>query len=286
MTLAEAQAYCRTVTQQSRSNFYYSFLFLPKDRREAMYAIYAFCREVDSTVDDPPAGSDPVEQLGFWRRELTAAYHGIATHPVTLSLSTHVKHLQIPQDLFQELIAGVDMDLTHCRYETFEELSLYCYRVASVVGLICLHIFGTTSQLARDYAINLGMAFQLTNILRDVASDADRGRVYLPQEDLRAYGYGEQDLMSRTYSPAFVELMRFECRRARGFYAKAADCWERLPASERRALTVAEIMRGVYGRILNRIEASRFRVFGPRITLPPVYRLAIAAGVWVRSRVA
>jgi phytoene synthase len=284
MTLTEAQAYCRTVTQRSRSNFYYSFLFLPRDRREAMYAIYAFCREVDSVVDDAPPGSDPRKQLQTWRQELAAAYRGTATHPVTISLASHVDRLHIPQDLFEELIAGVEMDLTQCRYGTFEELSLYCYRVASVVGLICLHVFGTRSQLARDYAINLGIAFQLTNILRDVASDADRGRVYLPEEDLRRFGYREDDLLGRAYSPAFISLMRFECARALSFYAKASQCSEQLSPAERRALTVAEIMRGVYERILRRIEASEFRIFGPRITLAPAYRLAIAAGVWVRSR--
>jgi 15-cis-phytoene synthase len=284
MTLTEAQAYCRTVTQQSRSNFYYSFLFLPRDRREAMYAIYAFCREVDSVVDDPLPGTDAREQLNTWRRELAAAYQGSATHPVTISLASHVQRLQIPQDLFQELIAGVEMDLTRCRYDTFEELSLYCYRVASVVGLICLYVFGTRSQLARDYAINLGIAFQLTNILRDVASDAERGRVYLPQADLRQFGYAEEDLLAQIYSPEFIALMRFQVARALSFYAQASQCWDQLSPAEHRALTVAEIMRGVYERILRRVESSEFRIFGRRITLAPAYRLAIAASVWIRSR--
>jgi phytoene synthase len=283
MTLTEAQAYCRTVTQRSRSNFYYSFLFLPRDRREAMYAVYAFCREVDSAVDDAPPGSDPSAQLQAWRRELDAAYRGTATHPVTISLSSHVDRLHIPKKLFEEVIAGVEMDLTRSRYDTFEELSVYCYRVASVVGLICLHIFGVQSHPAHDYAVNLGIAFQLTNILRDVSPDADRGRVYLPQEDLRRFGYPEEDLRARVYSPAFASMMRFQCARALRFYAKASECSQQLSAADRRALRVAEIMRGVYGRILRRIEASEFRIFGPRITIAPAYRLAIAAGVWARS---
>lgn len=297
MTPGQAQAYCTAVTKRSGSNFYYSFLFLPPDRREAMYTVYAFCREVDSAVDDAPPGSNPAETLAGWRSELAAAYHGTPTYPVTISLAAHINRLQIPQEYFEDLIKGVEMDLTTARYRTFEELYTYCYRVASVVGLICLRVFGTHSPGACDYAVNLGLAFQLTNILRDIATDADRGRIYIPQEDLTRFGCSEAELLchnahkahnagtpSRTASPAFVELMRFECARARDYYHKARQAVEALPASDRRALTVAEIMRGVYTRILDRIEASNYRVFGPRITLAPAHRLAIAAGVWLRSR--
>jgi len=283
MTLVEAQAYCTAVTKRSGSNFYYSFLFLPRARREAMDTIYAFCREVDSVVDDAPPGSDPHKQLRQWRAELAAAYHGTPTYPVTISLGEHARRLEIPQEYFEDLIRGVEMDLTITRYRTFEELYRYCYRVASVVGLICLKIFGTRSSHASDYAVNLGLAFQLTNILRDLATDADRGRIYLPQEDLVRFGYREEELLRRTYSPAFIELMRFECARAREFYQKARQAADSLPAADRRALTVAEIMRGLYERILRRIEESDYRVFGPRISLAPPYRLAIAAGVWLRS---
>jgi len=283
MTLSEAQAYCTTVTKQSGSNFYYSFLFLPRARREAMDTVYAFCREVDSAVDDAPAGSDPRGTLQQWRRELAAAYDGSPTFPVTISLAEHARRLEIPRDFFEELLAGVEMDLTTTRYATFEELYRYCYRVASVVGLICLKIFGTTSPLAQDYAVNLGVAFQLTNILRDLGADAGRGRIYLPQEDFARFGYREEALLARTYSPQFFDLMRYESGRARRFYDKARSLWDQLPPGDRRALTVAEIMRGVYGRILDRIDASEYRVFGPRISLAPPYRIAIAAGVWLRS---
>jgi phytoene synthase len=283
MTLSEAQAYCTAVTKQSGSNFYYSFLFLPRARREAMDTVYAFCREVDSAVDDAPAGSNPREALQQWQRELAAAYEGSPTFPVAICLAEHARRLNIPRDYFEELLAGVEMDLTTTRYATFEELYRYCYRVASVVGLICLNVFGTTSPLARDYAVNLGVAFQLTNILRDLGADADRGRIYLPQEDLARFGYREGELLARTCSPQFFDLMRYESSRARQFYEKARSLSDRLPPSDRRALTVAEIMRGVYGRILNRIETSGYRVFGPRISLAPSYRMAIAAGVWLRS---
>jgi len=283
MTPSEAQAHCAAVTKRSGSNFYYSFLFLPPARREAMYAVYAFCREVDSAVDDSPPGSDPREQLQRWRDELNAAYLGIPTFPVTISLAEHARRLEIPQKLFEDLLAGVEMDLTTRRYATFNDLRLYCYRVASVVGLICLKVFGTRAPLASEYAINLGIAFQLTNILRDLKTDAERGRIYLPQEDLTRFGYREEDLLTRTYSPSFLELMRFECERTRTFYEAARRAAELLPATDRRALAVAEIMRGVYARILGRIESSGYRVFGRRISLAPPYRLAIAAGVWLRS---
>ncbi len=284
MNLADAQAYCTAVTKASGSNFYYSFVFLPKPRRDAMYTVYAFCKEVDSAVDEPPPGSDPHDQLRRWRTELDASYHGTPTSPVTLSLAEHAGRLAIPQEYFSELINGVEMDLTTPRYATFQDLSLYCYRVASVVGLICLHIFGTASPRAREYAVNLGMAFQLTNILRDVGSDAERSRIYLPQEDLARFKYSEKELLRRKYSPQFVELMQFESSRAHSFYAKAREALLALPPQERRALTVAEIMRGVYSRILRRIDRSAYHVFGPRISLSTPHRLTVAAGVWLRER--
>jgi phytoene synthase len=284
MTPTDAQAYCTTLTKKSGSNFYYSFLFLPKSRREAMYTVYAFCKEVDNAVDEPPPGSHPQDELARWRRELSAAYEGTPTLPVTISLARHVRALSIPQAYFDELINGVEMDLTSKRYATFAELSAYCYRVASVVGLICLHVFGTTSPRAQDYAVNLGMAFQLTNILRDLGNDAECGRIYLPQEDLDRFKYRQDDLMRRRYTPEFTALMQFETGRAQEFYDKARRALESLPRAERRALTVAEIMRGVYSRILHRIEESGYRVLGERVTLSPRHRLAVAAGVWLQSR--
>ena len=284
MNLLEAQEHCTAVTKRSGSNFYYSFLFLPRERREAMYTVYAFCKEVDSAVDEPPAGSDPQRELARWREELAAAYHGTPHFPVTVSLADHARRFAIPQSLFEELIAGVEMDLSISRYRTFTELSQYCYRVASVVGLICLHIFGTKAPQATDYAVNLGLAFQLTNILRDVGVDAQNGRIYLPIEDLARVGYSEADLLARRETPAFIELMRFECARAREHYAKAQAALESLPPEDRRALTVAEIMRGVYSRILTRIETSHYHVFGPRIRLSSPHRLGVAAATWIRSR--
>jgi phytoene synthase len=284
MTSAEAQAYCIELTKKSGSNFYYSFLFLPKARRNAMYTIYAFCKAVDSAVDEPPPGSDPKEELRRWRAELEEVYGGSPTWPIMISLAHHVKRLSIPKAYFDELIKGVEMDLVTTRYRTFEELSLYCYRVASVVGLICLHVFGPTSAHAQDYAVDLGMAFQLTNILRDLGTDAEQGRIYLPQEDLAQFGYSETDLLQRHNNPQLRELVHFETKRARAYYGKAQAALDGLPKSDRRALSVAEIMRAVYSRILERIDRPDHAVFGPRVRLSTSHRLALAAGVWFRSK--
>lgn len=283
MTPSEAQAYCTAVTKHSGSNFYYSFFFLPDARRAAMYTVYAFCKEVDSAVDEAPPGSDPAEAIRRWRTEVAAVYGGTPTHPAAISLAAHVRRLGIPKEYFDELINGIEMDLATTRYVTFEELSRYCYRVACVVGLICLHIFGTRDPRAKDYAVNLGMAFQLTNILRDLGTDADRGRIYLPLEDLTRFGYTEELLLQRSYSPRFNSLMAFQCKRAQEYYAKARTILESLPRADRKALTPAEMMRGAYERILLRIEQAGYRVFDSRISVPPVSRLAIAANVWLRN---
>ncbi len=283
MNASEAQAHCTRVTKRSGSNFYYSFLFLPKARRDAMYTVYAFCREVDSVVDDARPGDNPLQQLEQWRAELAAAYGGNPAHPVTISLARHASEWEIPKAYFEELITGVEMDLTIRRYATFSSLHVYCYRVASVVGLICLKIFGTRSESAEDYAVNLGLAFQLTNILRDLKTDAERGRIYLPQEDLARFGCAEDDILKQHYSAGLLSLLQFECARARGFYRKAEAVAERLPARDRRSLIAADIMCGVYSRILDRIETSGYRVFGPRISVSATTRLVIASGIWLRS---
>lgn len=284
MTPAEAQAYCTAFTKQSGSNFYYSFLFLPRTRRQAMYTVYAFCKQVDSAVDEPPAGSNPQEELRRWRTELDAAYHGHPTFPVTISLAEHVRRLSIPQAYFEELIKGVEMDLTMTRYKTFRDLSLYCYRVASVVGLICLHVFGITSARAQDYAVDLGMAFQLTNILRDLGTDAAQGRVYLPEEDMEKFGCSAEQLQRQQDSLQLRELIRFEAAKAHGYYDKAAAALQDLTAEDRRALTVAEIMRAVYFRILQHVERAEHLPFGPHVRISTTHRLIVAAGVWLHSR--
>lgn len=284
MTGHEAQRYCTGITKQSGSNFYYSFFFLPRERREAMYAVYAFCREVDGAVDDPAPGSDPRTCLARWRADLAAIYgpdrspRTDPVSPVMPCLADHIRRLGIPQEYFDDIIAGVEMDLAINRYATFQDLYTYCYRVASAVGLVCLKIFGAHAPESHTYAVNLGVAFQLTNILRDVKPDGASGRIYLPQEDLARFGYTEKEVLAEAYTPAFIKLMEFECRRARDYYRRAEAA---LSDGDRRALLPAEIMRAIYYTILNRIEASRYRVFGPRITLSPPHRLAIAMRAWL-----
>ena len=239
MTTDQAQRYCENVTKQSGSNFVHSFAFLSPSRREAMYAVYAFCQEVDDLVDHPDPGVDCQKKLNAWRVQLASIYTGMPSFPVAVGLARHVKTFDIPLEYFEELINGVEMDLTIRRYATFTDLYQYCYRVASVAGLICIRVFGTQSPHATEYAVNLGLAFQLTNILRDVGVDAKRDRIYLPQEDLMRFGYHERDVFANTTSLAFQKLMEFQAQRAHEYYTKAQAA---LPPEDRKALLVAEMM--------------------------------------------
>ncbi len=293
----------RALTKASRSNFSYAFFFLPTRKREALYAVYAFCRVTDDLVDEalvpsptadrvprpatpPPGGihlpaGTPIERLKAWRAELDACFRGEASHPVTQRLAETVRTFRIPRGYFEELLNGVEMDLTKSRYATFAELQQYCYRVAGVVGLMCIEVFGYSRPGTRHYAEQLGTALQLTNILRDLGTDGERGRIYLPQEDLERFGYRETDLLERRLTPAFRELMRFEVGRARQFYAAARAA---LPAEDRRAMLAAEVMGTIYARILNRIEAAQYDVFSARIRLSDTHRLCLALTCWARQR--
>jgi len=199
-----------TLVRKSRSSFYYSFLFLPRPKRDAIYAVYALCRAVDDVADDAGDMEAKAQRLKGWREELDRCYAGRPTHPITRALRDCLSRYPIPKGYFEELIAGVEMDLTLTRYRTFADLTRYCYRVASVVGLICIEIFGYRREATKEYAINLGLALQLTNILRDLKTDGRRGRIYLPQEDLERFGYREDDLLHCRYTPGFFPLMRFE----------------------------------------------------------------------------
>lgn len=281
-TITEAHSYCTLKAKDSGSNFYYSFLFLPRPRREAMYTVYTLCHELDAAVDHPPPDEDPHSQLALWRREIQAAYEGTPQYPVTVSLADHARKLDIPQEYFQELIAGMEMDLAIRRYATFDDLYPYCYRVASIVGLICLKVFGTKDPRAKDYAVNLGVAFQLTNILRDVGADADRDRIYMPQEDLARFGCSEKQLLTKTASPQFIRLMEFQAARARDYYRQAQTVHDALSSTDRQSLLSAEIMRAIYFNLLTRIERARFAVFASRIRVPPFRRATLALAAWAR----
>jgi phytoene synthase len=282
MTLRDAYAYCQDVTRRSSSNFAYAFRLLPPERRDALYAVYAFCRFVDDVADDSNR-RDPAALLARWRDELARAYTGQSEHPIGRALTDAVRRFPLEQRHFLELIAGVEMDLTRRRYRSFEELYRYCYRVASTVGLLCIEIFGHQSASAHDYAVDLGIAFQLTNILRDVMEDAERGRIYLPLEDLHHFDCSENDLLSGRYSPHVAALMAFECGRARAYYLRARGA---LASEDRGSLAAAEAMRLIYERLLDRIEAHQFNVFGPKITLPRYQKVTLALAAWGRSHLA
>lgn len=276
----DARSVSRLVTKGSGSNFYYAFLFLPKPKREAIYAVYAFCRLSDDLVDEAKAGGDPTAALTRWRKELDRYFQDSVGHPVIVAAGQAARRFNIPKTYFEELLKGMEMDLTRTRYATFDELYSYCYRVASVVGLICIEIFGYTNPRTKQYAERLGIAFQLTNILRDLAVDAARGRIYLPLDELRQFGYPEDALLGGVYNDAFVELMRFQCERAKDYYRTASAA---MPGEDQRALLAAEIMRAIYRRLLLKIEQQRYDVFRTNVALPKSHKLLLAAGLWLRS---
>jgi phytoene synthase len=257
-----------------KTSFYYSFLVLPAPQRRAIIAVWDFCRAVDDAVDESPAGD-----IGIWRAELARCYG--AGDPQTeqgRALRPFIRDFDLPRQAFEDVIDGVEMDLVHNRYETFAELFEYCRRVASAVGLICIRIFGCTSEAAAQYALALGVALQLTNILRDVTTDLERGRVYLPLEDLRAYGCSIDDLASGTMNDRVRELIAFECRRAREYYARAVSA---RPEDDRDRLVAAEIMRAVYFETLRRIERSGYDVFSTRARVPRAQQAFIALRQWL-----
>jgi phytoene synthase len=262
------------------TSFYYSFLVLPPRKRRAILAVWDFCRAVDDAVDVGEPGAEP---LAMWRAEVNACYIGReAATPQGRALQPYIREFGLPRQPFEDLIDGVEMDLSHARYPTFRALAEYCRRVASTVGLICIEIFGYRDPRAQTYAVNLGMALQLTNIIRDIAADLAQGRVYLPTEDLVRFSVSEDDLRAGVVTAPVRDLLRFECERARYYYRCAADD---LPAVDARSLVAAEIMGGIYFGILRRIERSGYDVFSRRIRVPRPARALIALRLWTRTLV-
>jgi len=282
VALAADYARCARITRQASSNFYYAFMLLPLERRRALYAVYAFCRFVDDIADDDSI-TDPAAMLARWRDELDNVFAGTPTRPVSRALAENTARFNIPRRYFEEVIDGVEMDLSQRRYETFDELSLYCRRVASAVGLICIEIFGYSNPASRLYAEKLGLAFQLTNIIRDVREDAGRGRIYLPLEDLRRFGVAESELLDGVYNDRFRALMAFEASRARSFYREAADA---LPSEDRPSMLSAEAMRLIYSALLEQIVRSEYRVFDRRHRLSTPRKLYLVGRAWAGSRLA
>ena len=277
----------RRFSKTIQSNFFYSFLFLPKLKRDAIIDVYSFCRAVDDVVDDlaqeglnDHSTEKAKLELDKWRTEIERLYAGQPSMPIAEQLQSVLDHFPMPKEYFEEMINGCEMDLHIHRYETFDQLYQYCHRVAAITGLMCIEIFTYTSPQTREYAVNLGIALQLTNILRDLKEDADRGRFYLPQEDLHRFGYSEADLLNCRVNDNFRALMKFECDRARSYYQKAEAL---LPTEDQPTLTAALTMGKIYFRLLEQIEHVGYDVFNHQIRLHRPERFYIALREWARA---
>jgi phytoene synthase len=270
----------KQIAKESKSSFYYAFSLLSKPRREAMNTVYAFCRKTDDIVDDDNLGDDiKYEQLRKWRNELEKALFGTSDYQLLNRLAHIIRQFNIPIEPFFELIAGMEMDLQKKRYLSFEDLTQYCYRVASTVGLMCIEIFGYKNKSAKDYAINLGLAMQLTNILRDVKKDSEAGRIYLPQKDLIEFNYTEQDIFLRKYNPDFVRLMKHEADRAESFFSKADQV---LDIEDKPSMFPARAMQHIYHKLLTKLETENFNVYNKKIKVGNFEKVAISVGVWAK----
>ena len=272
--------YCQQKAAQSGSSFYYSFMFLPAERRQAITALYAFCREVDDVVDECHDLSLAQTKLEWWRQEVARIYAGTPTHPVGHALQDVLKGFRLAQEQLLEIIDGMAMDLSQTRYPDFKALQLYCYRVASVVGLLAAEIFGYQDRQTLKYAHDLGLAFQLTNIIRDVGEDARRGRIYLPVEELQRFNVPARDILEARYSDAFRELMAFQAERAQKFYDQA---FAQLPACDRKAQRPGLVMAAIYRTLLNEIAADGFQVLDRRTSLTPLRKVWLAGTTWLRG---
>ena len=273
-------AYCQEKAAKSGSSFYYSFLFLPQDRRRAITALYAFCREVDDVVDEVHETSVARTKLAWWRTEVADLFAGHPHHPVTLALQPHLETYGIDAPRLNEIIDGMEMDLVRHRYADFEELRLYCHRVAGVVGQLSASIFGYTDPRTLEYAEALGLAFQLTNIIRDVGEDARRDRVYLPADELGRFNLKVEDILALKGGPEFERLMAFQAERAQSYYDKAFAV---LPDADRRNQRAGLIMAAIYRTLLDEIRRDRYPVLTQRIALTPVRKLWIAWKTWIAS---
>jgi len=264
-----------------KTSFYYSFLVLPPDQRRAIIAVWDFCRAVDDAVDesDGTGGMSPREAVQYWRRELARCFDNEPPlSPQGQRLQPFVRPFELPRQAFEDVIDGVAMDLDHTRYETFDDLFEYCRRVASAVGMICIRIFRCQSPASAEYALYLGVALQLTNIIRDVKADLQCGRLYLPMEDLRATGCSVEELATGQVTEPVKRLLAFECERAHEYYRKAVAV---RPNADRRRLVAAEIMRAVYSETLARIERRGYDVFASRVRVPKPFQAMIALRQWL-----
>ncbi|MDO9597283.1 MAG: presqualene diphosphate synthase HpnD [Azoarcus sp.] len=272
--------YCQEKAASSGSSFYYSFMFLPPERRQAITALYAFCREVDDVVDECHDVSLAHTKLDWWRQEIGRVFGGTPTHPVGLALKDVITRFSLPREQLLEIIDGMAMDLQQTRYLDFKGLQLYCYRVASVVGLLAAEIFGYTDRQTQKYAHDLGMAFQLTNIIRDVGEDARRGRIYLPIEDLQRFEVPASEILQAKYSDNFRKLMAFQTERAEQFYEQA---FAQLPAVDRKSQRPGLVMAAIYRTLLREIARDGFKVLDRRTSLTPLRKVWLAGWTWIKG---
>ncbi|TDK65594.1 presqualene diphosphate synthase HpnD [Sapientia aquatica] len=272
--------YCQQKAAQSGSSFYYSFLFLPKPRRLAITALYAFCREVDDAVDETSDATVAQNKLIWWRSEVNAMLAGKPTHPVMRALEPHMATYQLQGKHLLAIIDGMEMDLTQTRYLDFIGLQKYCWHVASVVGILSASIFGVTNPKTLEFAEKLGLAFQLTNIIRDVGDDARKGRIYLPINELQQFGVTAADILNARHTEQFTALMQFQYERAQQCYAQA---FALLPAEDRRAQRTSLIMAAIYRTVLEEVKEDGFKVLHHRISLTPIRKLWLAWITYVRG---
>ncbi len=272
--------YCQQKAAASGSSFYYSFLFLPAERRRAITALYAFCREVDDIADEVTDIGVARTKLAWWRTEVANLFSGHPQHPVTKALAPFVKEYGLDAGRMNEIIDGMEMDLVYHRYPDFDSLKLYCHRAAGVVGQLSASIFGFAKPTTLEYAEALGLAFQLTNIIRDVGEDARRGRVYIPQDELARFGLTSEDILARRGGEAFQELMGFQAERAQSYYELA---YSKLAQEDRASQRAGLIMAAIYRTLLDEIRRDRYDVLDKRVALTPLRKLWIAWKTWVKG---
>ncbi len=271
----------KEIAKKSKSSFYYAFNLLPAAKRDAMNTVYAFCRETDDIIDEGPEPDElKFANLRKWRIELEKSITGNSDYVLLNKLGKTISGFNIPLEPFFELIKGMEMDLQKKRYNSFEDLMIYCYRVASTVGLICIEIFGyKDKEHAKDFAVNLGIALQLTNILRDIKKDSEKGRIYLPQQDLEMFRYSDDDILQRNYNPEFKELMAYEVERAKMYFEKATLS---LNLDDKAAMFAARAMQHIYHKMLQKIVEADYDVYNQNIKVSKFEKVGISLGVWAK----
>lgn len=280
-TIDDAYAWCKQYTKERASNFYYAFAVLPRPKRHAIYAAYAFSGLVDDIADELDNRAEQKRQMSEARARLRACYAGERAGTLFVALGDAIDRYAIPAEFFEELINGVEMDFTINRYATWDELSQYCYRVASMVGLICTSVFGAKADPnAREYAINLGIALQIVNIMRDVREDAERGRVYFAADELTAHGLTADDILACRYDARFAAMMRMQGTRAHEYFARGRRL---LPLLDLRSRMCVNVLQGVYAEILRRIEARNYDVLSERVSLSTGEKLRAIGGLWAQA---